>query len=515
MSGRTTSLWRIVSVAAMLALSLGTSGGAGRAAPAHAHPPLALTANGSDAAELRGELGDEWLLTVRLDGPLPRGEYIAIVTGTTLVRSCTKTPCADYVASETARTLTYQGILYTKKQRLNPASNPITIEWKHFRTKTIVSAPKAAYTIVKSTPPFSVTMLAGIPFRLKLQFPDGIPSYFTTMKLKDLSTNEVVEKWNMKPEIAGRQVYRSREVILDEPGALADLEAEVLGPTGEQVSLLPVTTFKALAWNVEIEAAGKNGSNAANLSLNPGEAATVTAVITEPKVQTLTKYIDSLEIASDKVEKKCPHAWTCSVPVTRSSQGTVDFGGHVYTINSKGVRTDVAVPKTVSVVWQPPLTITVKPGLTSKDMAPHPPGSLNGSHSVTISGVITHTFTASGGQVRTECEDYLYAETVNGRFDCNGPWPEPDGQDVFRTEDDTSLVLVLATCEAFPCNNDNQLLPPTPRPDFSQSHTYTTTITDGDIIGTTAFWASPLGFLDQDGHVQTGFSGGFTVTISR
>jgi hypothetical protein len=158
-------------------------------------------------------------------------------------------------------------------------------------------------------------------------------------------------------------------------------------------------------------------------------------------------------------------------------------------------------------------TIHVKPGLTTKDMVT-PKTSLNGMHTLAISGAISHTFTGTDGKQRTQCEDYLYAETVDGVFDCSAPWPQPDGQNTFRVEDDTSLVLVLNTCQAYPCNLDNQLSPPSPRPDYNPQHTYTTTIDNGDIIGTTAFWASPLGFLDQNTHVQTGFSGGFAITIS-
>jgi hypothetical protein len=512
---------RAACLTALLVLSVMISGRTARPAVALTNPFVVLEVDHSVATPWNAALGED----VRLDAStetLKGGRRLVILGSGKLVKECpvNRSTCSDIVSEDTPTHIAYHAEIVLRGKLVGQPSNKKVVSWKNFPQSVNLSVQAPAATKVKDDP-LSYTVLAGIPFKVNYSFPKGLSSSVSTVKIEKLPDQTVVEECKLRANQNEGAVKCSTRWL-----TLTDLKIDTTYQAVDEVGFdkkeqqFRTVTIIPDSWPVELDAAGKNGvSTAGVLDAAAGEDVQITAIINDKNAKQLTPYVEKLEVVSDDgtVVMSCHHARTCPATVSRSGAAQVEFKGQVLVKDGTGVPgelVDVGEGLT-RVKWgsAPGETITVKPGLTTKDMVT-PKTSLNGMHTLAISGAISHTFTGTDGKQRTQCEDYLYAETVDGVFDCSAPWPQPDGQNTFRVEDDTSLVLVLNTCQAYPCNLDNQLSPPSPRPDYNPQHTYTTTIDNGDIIGTTAFWASPLGFLDQNTHVQTGFSGGFTITIS-
>jgi hypothetical protein len=512
-------LTRATCAAMVIAFSLATSARTSHVAVALVPTLVSLRVDHSSLTPRNAALGED----VRLDayavtltgGPLPAGQRLVILGGKRLVKECpiTRSRCSDIVSEDGPTDVTYRAEIVLRGQKVGTPSGEITVIWKFFPLRLNLSVQAEGTAAKVNDDPLSYTLLAGIPFKVNYSFPDGLSSSASAIKIERLPEQKVVQECKLNPEENTRAVKCSTPwLVLTDLTVDTTYQAVVKEGFEKQAVEFRTATVVPVSWELEMEAAGKNGASTTGvLNAAAGEDVQLTALITEKNAARLTPYVEKLEVVLNDgtVVKTCPHARTCPAKVSGSGEAHVDYKGEVLVKDATGGLADVG-EASAHVKWSPGETIAVKPGRTTADMVT-PKTSLNGTHTLSISGAISDTFTDADGKQRTLCEDYLYAETVDGVVNCSGSWPEPDGKNTFRVDDDTSLVLVLNTCQAWPCGLDNQLSPPSPRSDFNTQHKYTTTVVDGDIIGTTAFWATPLGFSHQGGDT---YKGAFTVKIS-
>jgi hypothetical protein len=303
---------------------------------------------------IAADLGESVPFKATWTGKLQKGEYLAILSGKTLVgKPKAASHCSGSDTYDTAESHQYVAELYTKKRVIHK-SNVITVEWKDL-TLEITPTSDVAGTLTQdanaSSP--SYHQLHGVPVQLSVRAPDDFATSWKTVEIVDTGNNQVLYRFDP----AGAKHYLDNVSTADVLGH--EYIAKAFDAAGQQVKVSPTVAIFTRPWNVEVDLSGPKGSSTGDLSVNLGDQVQVTAVIKEPGAQSLAQYAN-IDIVSNyngdnpKTEKDCPHAWTCSVPVTRSSEEEVPFTAQVYITDPNAKTEEAGVSDERTVTWAGP-----------------------------------------------------------------------------------------------------------------------------------------------------------------
>ncbi len=311
-------------------------------------------------------------------GKLSKGEFIAILSGKTLVgRPCTYSPCPGIESSDTQVTRKFVAEVYTRQQVI-AKSNVIDVEWKDLTLNLSVVSDVTGTIEDLQTDPASVSQLRGVPLQLSASAPEGFATSWKKVEIVDVQTGSSL--YTFAP--GGPKQFVDNVALLDERLFIV----RAIDAAGHEAKLSKPITVKPRDWKVDIEAAGKTGSaGGQSLTVGLGEEVQITAVITEPNAQQLAKYADTVVYSNagndllEKNEKECAHAWTCPVTVSRSTADSVPFEGGVVVLDPQNNMVPAGLSTDATVVWGSPVPLGIVYRVTGgSDPLCQPPASQSG-----------------------------------------------------------------------------------------------------------------------------------------
>jgi hypothetical protein len=307
---------------------------------------------------ITADLGESVPLKATWTGNLQKGEYIAILSGKTLIggpRAQTHVAGADSYDSPATRKFVAE--LYTRS-RVIQKSNVITVDWKDLSLELLaVSDVTGTLTADENADPPSYHQLQAVPIQLSVSFPEGIATSWKSIEIVDIGTGEVLYKFHP----SSNKHYVDKVPTTNPLGR--EFIVKALDAAGQEVKLSKTVAVLDSPWKVDLETSGPKGSSTGDLAVNPGDQVQVTAVIKEPNAQELAQYAD-LAVYSNyndvsspskaRTEKECPHSWTCSVAETRSNEEEVPFTGVVIVPYKADQTEEAGVSDERTVAWAGP-----------------------------------------------------------------------------------------------------------------------------------------------------------------
>jgi hypothetical protein len=325
------------------------------AVSAPAGPQLTLVAEKHPGvATITADLGESVPFKATWTGTLQKGEYLAILTGKALVsqpRAQSHVAGAD--TYDTEQIHHYVAEVYTRI-RVIKKSNVITVDWQDLSLALVpVSHVQGTLTADANADPPAYHQLQGIPIQLSARASPEFATSWKTIQILDTADDKVLYAFH-----PGNKQFINNISTADPLGH--EYIVKALDAAGHEVKLSkPVAVFTR-NWNVDVETSGPNGSSSGDLNVNLGDQVQVTAVIKEPNAQELAQYVTT-DVTSNpndetkyKTEKECPHAWTCSVSVSRSAEEAVPFIGGAVVPDNSGKTQEAGISQERMVTWAGP-----------------------------------------------------------------------------------------------------------------------------------------------------------------
>jgi len=327
------------------------------------------------------ELGDQVTFRAISTGGLPKGEYIAILSGGKLMGApCSKTPCTASASYDSAHTATYEAVVYTKSKSL-AHSLQITVTWKALRLLVKVSSVVKGTLQRTSKEPLIISQLAGLPVTLNVSTPDGVATTWNSIQVVPLDNSVLPEpcaadRCELKFSVVGNE-----ETFLVKELNNKGVDEKTVGPL----------TIKPRDWAVTIEATGKNGKSDTQLTADRNEQVQLTALITEPNAQSLRTYVTT-EISADEgggfgTVKKCSQSLTCTVSASDPKPGedaSVNYSGGALVTSGTKTEQPGGESQALTVSWYAAPTgfysIQYKIIGGSGDCSPAPPEGYSSCH---------------------------------------------------------------------------------------------------------------------------------------